>query len=320
MQPILESLAAPLNKSDVSDEHELLRENPSFTNRGWDGSTFDIQAWLERAPWRTLRDTKYGYEASLDVHPAVWEDPLINEIYKLDIATFLTAEEVSVSGISKLVSQAPDEASTVFLATQTLDEARHFEIFCRRLADFNVSPEERQSLVSRVMTKEMTAFYDLIREQADKGDYVGALVAHNIVLEGMAYPVYRYEIKYWSKLDPCLSRMIQSAFADEVRHVGFGEAFISNEIKLSPSVRNRVRTLAKDCNQLMTAMFEAVIHKYIGLYQEAANAHMDLMGDIQIFPGVKMADVSEEDQVRYLLAEIQNEYSRRFAHIGLNEI
>lgn len=304
---------------DAPSEHELLRDDPCFTNNGWDAKPYDIQAWLERAPWRTLKDTDYGYDPRQVANPVLWEDPLINEIYKLDIATFLTAEEVSVSGISKLVSQAPDEASRIFLATQTLDEARHFEIFCRRLADFGVAPAERNELIARVTTREMKSFYDLIREQADSGDYVGALVAHNIVLEGMAYPVYRYEIKYWSKLDPCLSRMIQSAFADEVRHVGFGEAFIANEIRRSPDVRNRVRTLTHDCNRLMTSMFEAVIHKYIGLYQEAANAHMDLMGDIPIFPGMKMADVSEEDQVRQLLFEIQTEYKQRLAHIGLTD-
>ncbi|OGB25255.1 MAG: hypothetical protein A3I66_04120 [Burkholderiales bacterium RIFCSPLOWO2_02_FULL_57_36] len=319
MNSVSQANGALLAAPDPQPEHELQRENPCFTNNGWDGKTYDIQAWLERAPWRTLRNTEYGYDPAQTANPVLWEDPLINEIYKLDIATFLTAEEVSVSGISKLVSQAPDEASRIFLATQTLDEARHYEIFCRRLADFGVAPAERNELISRVTTREMKEFYDLIREQANNGDYVGALVAHNIVLEGMAYPVYRYEIKYWSKLDPCLSRMIQSAFADEVRHVGFGEAFIANEIRRSPDVRNRVRALTHDCNRLMTSMFEAVIHKYIGLYQEAANAHMDLMGDIQIFPGMKMADVSEEDQVRQLLFEIQTEYKQRLAHIGLTD-
>ena len=319
MKSVSQPIEAFSIEPDAKTEHALLRENPCFTNAGWDGKPYDIQAWLERAPWRTLRNTDYGFDPQQTPHEALWEDPLINEIYKLDIATFLTAEEVSVRGISKLVSQAPDEASAVFLATQTLDEARHYEIFCRRLADFGVAPEERRELVSRVTTREMKAFYDLIREQVDSGDYIGALVAHNIVLEGMAYPVYRYEIKYWSKLDPCLSRMIQSAFADEVRHVGFGETFIANEIRRSPDVRNRVRKLTHDCNRLMTSMFEAVIHKYIGLYQEAANAHMHLMGDIPIFPGMKMADVSEEDQVRQLLLEIQTEYSQRLAHIGLTD-
>lgn len=300
-----------------ADDHTLLREAPCFQNRGWASATFDIQTWLERVPWRTLRDTQYGYSADQQAHPAVWEDPLLNQIYKLDIATFLTAEEVSVQGISRLVHLAPDEASAVFLATQTLDEARHYEVFCRRLADFGVTPAERRELVERVTTPQMRAFYDVIREQVDKGDVIAALVAHNIVLEGMAYPVYRYEIKYWSQLDPALSRMIQGAFADEVHHVSFGEAFIANEVRMSAEVRNRVHRLIWDCSRLMRGVFDAVVHKYIGLYQEAANAHMDIMGGIQIFPGVRMQDVTEKEQVERLLAEIETELQKRLTQVGL---
>lgn len=302
---------------ETETEQLLRRDDPCFTSRGWDTSAFTIQTWLERVPWRTLRETQYGYDAAQETHPAVWEDPLVNQIYKLDIATFLTAEDVSVHGISRLVHLAPDEASRVFLATQTIDEARHYEIFCRRLADFGVGPVERNELIARVTTREMRTFYDVIREQVDKNDFIGALVAHNIVLEGMAYPVYRYEIKYWSQLDPALSRMIQGAFADEVHHVSFGEAFIANEVRLSADVRNRVQRLIHDCSRLMNDVFAAVVRKYIGLYQEAANAHMDLMGSIQIFPGVRMQDITEKEQVERLLAEIQMEYSKRLAQVGL---
>lgn len=310
---------AKAEETATAADNKLLRDAPCFTNRGWEGGTFNIQTWLERVPWRTLRDTEYGCDSSQQVHPAVWEDPLLNQIYKLDIATFLTAEELSVHGISRLIHQAPDEASAIFLATQTLDEARHYEVFCRRLADFGVGPEERKELMQRVTTPQMRAFYDVIREQVDKGDVIAALVAHNIVLEGMAYPVYRYEIKYWSKLDPALSRIIQGAFADEVHHVTFGESFIANEIRRSVDVRNRVRVLVNDCSRLMRAVFEAVVHKYIGLYQEAANAHMDVMGGIQIFPGVRMHDISEKEQVERLFAEIDSEHRKRLAQVGLSD-
>ena len=44
----------------------------------------------------------------------------------------------------------------------------------------------------------------------------------NLVLEGMAYPLYGYEERYWKPVDPYLARLIASAFADETRHVAFG--------------------------------------------------------------------------------------------------
>ena len=296
----------------------MLHNEPHLLSGDWDNGTFGIQRWLERTPWQSLRDTSFGYSA--DVAPPsklLWEDPLLNQIYKLDIATFLTAEKVSVEGISRLVSLAPDEGSQVFMATQVLDEARHFEVFCRRLADFGVGPAERNELMDRVTTPEMRKFYDLIIEQVDKGDYVTALIAHNVVLEGMAYPVYRYEIKYWSSLDAGLCQIIRGAFADEVHHVSYGEAFIRALIAGDVALKNRTMALIRDFERLMTEVFEAVIHHYIGLYQMAANAHMDVMGDTMIFPGHKMADLTEEDQVRLLLADVKGEHASRLATIGL---
>lgn len=296
----------------------LERESPHLITGPWDNGTFGVQTWLERTPWRTLRDSTYG--ARNDVPPPserLWEDPLLNQIYKLDIATFLTAEKLSMDGISSLVAKAPDEASAVFMATQALDESRHFEVFSRRMADFGVSPEQRNALMQRVTTPQMARFYDLIREQVDKGDYIAAMIAHNIVLEGMAYPVYRYEIKYWSRLDPGLSQIIQGAFADEVHHVSYGEALIREQLRQDTDTRNRITRLIKDFEILMTEVFEGVIHHYIGLYQEASKTHMDLMGDIQIFPGHRMADLTEEDQVRMLLQDVRDEHTSRLATLGV---
>ncbi|WP_300653427.1 long-chain fatty aldehyde decarbonylase [Hydrogenophaga sp.] len=301
----------------TADRRALMHDAPSVTAGDWYAPGFSIQTWLERTPWRTLRGTHFGMGGE-EPHPVFWDDPLIREIYKIDVATFLTAEQISVEGISKLVSMAPDEASRLFLATQTIDEARHYEVFCRRMADVGVTPAERQAMVSRVTTRELQTFYDLIREQVDRGDLVSAMVAHNIVLEGMAYPIYRYEIKYWSKLDPGLSRMIQGAFADEVHHVGFGEAFVADAVRLSPAVRARVTKLCREASGLMNNVFDSVVRKYIGLYQTVADRHCDLMGDIQIFPGKLMADITEEEQVRTLNTEIQRELSRRLAAININ--
>jgi hypothetical protein len=171
--------------------------------------------------------------------------------------------------------------------------------------------------MDRVTTRQMRQFYDLIGEQVDRGDYVPALLAHNVILEGMAYPVYRYEIKYWSRLDPGLSQIIRGAFADEAHHVSYGEAYVRSLVQGDLALRNRIDTLLKDFERLMTGVFEAVIDHYIGLYQAAANAHMDVMGDIAIFPGKRIAELSEEEQVLMLLDEIRQEHANRLAALGI---
>lgn len=289
-----------------------------FVADDWDPSRFDVQHWLGRAAWRTLKETQYGIHPSVGAtHPAVHEDKLVNQIYKLDIATFLTAERISYQGIAKLLQHAPDEASQIFLATQVVDESRHYEVFCQRLAQFGVSPAQRDQMMEDMTTKELRSFYDLICEQVDKGDFAAAMMAHNIILEGMAYPVYRYESAYWSVFDPSLTQLIRGAFADEVHHVRFGEAIISRYTKLGDDSRNKMLRLATEFHQLMTGVFESSIQHYIHLYQLVSDQYMDVVGDIEIFQGKKMRDVSEKDQVYILLDQIQQEHTTRMQRIGL---
>jgi len=278
-----------------------------------------VQSWLERAPWRTLKDTQFGRDQSgPEAHPALHEDPLLQKVYLLDIALFLSAERVSYLAVSKMVSFAPDEAAQIQLGTQVLDECRHFEVFSRRLADFGYVGARRDALVDRYLTPGMRSFYALILEQADRRDFLATSVAQNLVLEGMAYPVYRYEIKYWSRFDPELSRTIQGAFADESHHVGFGEAVAREALQRADDAgRARAKKIIHECHQLMTQVFEEVIKHYIGLYQECANAYLDVVGDVEIFPGRKLAEITEEEQARTLLAEIQHEHQRRMQRIGL---
>ena len=102
--------------------------------------------------------------------------------------------------------------------------------------------------------------------------------------------------------------MVSCRFRDEAHHVGFGEEIIKSQLKrMGSEKRNRAKALLRDFQLLMSEVFEGVINQYIGLYQQAADNHMDLMGDIEIFPGHFMKDVNEEQQVRLLVKEIQVE-------------
>ena len=299
--------------------HRLDYDNPAFADAAADEKRWSIQSWFEHTAWKTLHGTRYGRPADEACpSPHLWDDPLLRQIYLLDIASFITAERVSMEAVAGMIGFAPDEATQIHLSTQVLDEARHYEVFCRRLADFGLTPEQRKRLEKQVTTKAMLAFYDLILEQVDKRDFIAASLAQNITLEGMAYPIYRYEIRYWSRFDPSLSRIIRGAFADEAHHVGFGEAVVRNQLsRLDPGRRDRMLRLLHDMQGLMKEVFEQVIKHYIGLYQEAANNHMDLIGDLEIFPGQPMATMSEEAQARQLLHEISTEQAARLRHLGV---
>jgi len=308
-----------LEPSPAAPAHQLSYDNPAFASPGYDERRWSVQSWFERTAWKTLHGTRYGRPVDEPCpSPHLWEDPLLRQIYLLDIASFITAERTSMEAVAGMIACAPDAPTQIHLSTQVLDEARHYEVFCRRLADFGLTPEKRRQLEQQVTTRAMRAFYDMIYEQVDKRDFIGASLAQNITMEGMAYPIYRYEIRYWSRFDPSLSRIIRGAFADEAHHVGFGEAVVRDQLKqLSVDKRNYMVRLLRDMQTLMTEVFEQVIKHYIGLYQEAANNHLDLIGDLEIFPGRTMATMSEEEQARQLLKEIKAEQAARLAHIGV---
>lgn len=300
-------------------QHSIQRDNAMYTKQDWDNGKFDIQSWLKAAPGRRLRDTTFGMSAGNECpHDAVFEDPLLMSVIKMDIATFLIAERHAVHNTAKMVALAPDENTEIFLATQVLDEARHFEIFSRRMADLGVTPDQREKLMKQYTTPAIQKFFDLIEEQIDKKYFAGAAIGQNLILEGMAFPVYRYESKYWSRLDPGLSEIIRGAFADEVHHTGFGESFLRSHMLKSPIERERVTKLVNEFRHLMNEIFRTVIAHYIGLYQAAADEHMDILGDIMIFPNHTMANTSEEEQVRLLMAEVDEEYIRRAQAIGVD--
>lgn len=290
----------------------------TFPEQDWDNGTFGIQSWLRRTAWRTLRDTDYGVpKDAAPPHPALHDDPLLRQVYYIDVALFLSAEETSYKAVSGMVRAAPSELAQMALATQTLDEARHFEVFSHRLAHFGVTPDKRAELVARYTTRAMRSFYDLVLEQVDRRDFYASSIAQNLILEGMAYPIYRYEIKYWSRFDPGLAKLISGAFADEVHHVGFGEAINASHMRrLGDGERARIQRLTADFHKLMREVFEEVISHYVGLYQECANQYTELVGDIEIFPGYTLATLTEEEQIRLLLKEIEDEHATRLARIG----
>lgn len=284
----------------------------------WLGERHTVQFWLTRTAWKNLKNTEYGVRKETAApNPALWDDPLLRQVYLIDLATFIASERVSVDSVSSSIRFAPDDRCRIYLATQALDEARHYEVFCKRVEALGIDESQREKLVKRYTTPAMRRFHDLIYEQVDKSDFLGSTIALNFILEGMAYPVYRYESKYWSRLDPGLSQLILGAFQDEVQHVGFGEAVVRSALKGDVGARNRVRRLVGDFHVLMREVFHEVISHYIGLYQEAANNYLDIMGDVEIFPGHTIARTSEEDQVRILLSEVETEHGRRVEKLGI---
>jgi len=218
-------------------------------------SQFTIQRWLEMCPQGYLEDTVYGHEQG-EREP---DELLSNDVLREDaIATtvqLVVGERCALAASSGLVNSAPDFASKRFLATQTLDEARHVEIFTQRLYDLGVKKDDLESTIDRYANPNLVKFAEVLLEKVAAGDFVSGVVGQNIVLEGMAFTVFELLQAASNDLNPKFAHTLAGTIADERRHVGFGENRIGSLIREHPEKRAEVEKMQQDMTYFMLATF-----------------------------------------------------------------
>ena len=105
-------------------------------------SAYSIQNWLESCPQGYLEGTEYGHAAGREgARRCCSRTTVLREEAIRTTVQLVVGERCALAASSGLINAAPDEASKRFLATQTLDEARHVEIFTQRLYDLGVKKE-----------------------------------------------------------------------------------------------------------------------------------------------------------------------------------
>jgi len=239
------------------------------------------------------------------------------EVHRLDLSLFVVFEEVALRVSGALARSAPSPDALAFAAQQTLDEARHHEIFTRRLAQ-STAAWGTQAGGDDILIPPLRKFIELCYEVADRGAFVDGLVLTNLVLEGMAYPLYGYEERYWKPVDPYLARLIASAFADETRHVAFGAALVTRVLDDDHAARARVQRLTHDARRVMGEVFEYYVRKFVKLFDAVARRHGALFADAEFEPGRRLADTPYEEQIATIRHRIETEHARMLGRAGLD--
>ena len=247
---------------------------------------------------------------------AIAGERALAEVHRLDLSLFVVFEEVALRVSGALARSAPSPDALAFAAQQTLDEARHHEMFARRLA-LSTDAWGRRASGDDILIPPLRKFIDLCYEVADRGAFVDGLVLTNLVLEGMAYPLYGYEQRYWQPVDPYLARLIASAFADETRHVAFGAALVGRALDGDPAARARVQRLTHDARRVMAEVFEYYVRKFVKLFDAVARRHGALFADAEFEPGRRLADTPYEDQIASIRHRIETEHARLLGRAGL---
>ncbi len=241
------------------------------------------------------------------------------EVHRLDLALFVVFEEAALRVSGALTRLAPNLDALNFAAQQTLDEARHHEMFGRRLGLASAaSGLGLQDPREAILIPPLKRFIDRCYEVADGGSFIEAMVLMNLVLEGMAHPLYAYEESYWKPLDPYLARLVRAAFSDETRHVAFGAVVVRMLLQNDPGRRAKAAALCAEARLAMGEVFGHYIREFVGLFDAVARLHPELFAGAEFAPGRLIAETPYEEQVALIHASIEQEHARLVARAGLD--
>jgi 1,2-phenylacetyl-CoA epoxidase catalytic subunit len=283
-------------------------------------AAYSIQNWLESCPQGYLDGTRYGHA------PGTTESELIldNEVLRQD-AIFTTVqlvagERCALAASSGLVNAAPDEDSKLFLATQTLDEARHVEIFKRRLLDLGVKKSDIESTIQEHANPNLVKFAEVLLEKVDKKDFIAGVVGQNIVLEGMAFTVFEMVHMLNQQVNPAFAQILSGTIADERRHVGFGENRIGSLIKEHPEKRQEVEAMQKEMTYYMLAAFADVFkhaQQAIAVGREVTAAAAEGEKEHVVWKGTDFDVAPVEELEATLGGTVLKEFKTRLARVGI---
>jgi len=278
-----------------------------------------IARWVSAVPSRQWSRENEALASIGDELPAILvESPPLAEVHRLDLSLFTVFEEASLRVSGALTRRAPTDGALNFSAQQTLDEARHREIFQRRLDQARAAHNiPLSSATDAIMIPPLRAFIERCYEVADGGSFIEGLTLMNLVLEGMAYPLYEYEEHYWRPVDPYLAGLVRSAFTDETRHVAFGARLVRDLLAGDAERRAKVTRLCHDARAAMREVFRYYIRKFVSLFDLVARRHKDVFAGAEFAPGRLITETPYEEQVAMIHASIEREHARLLERAGL---
>lgn len=278
-------------------------------------NAYSIQRWLESCPQGYLENTVYGHAAEEGEPSLVLENDVLREDAVRTTVQLVVGERCALAASSGLINAAPDEASKRFLATQTIDEARHVEIFTQRLFDLGVRRSDLETTVSRYANPNLVKFAEILLEKVDKKDFIAGVVGQNIVLEGMAFSVFEMMHAMNQQMNPKFAHTLTGTIADERRHVGFGENRIGSLVLDNPAKKPEIERMQKDMSYFMLATFAD------GFRGNQTAAELDRIGQERSHTNYQGADLGTmvPEEMEQLLADtVLKEFKTRLGRIGLD--
>jgi hypothetical protein len=133
------------------------------------------------------------------------------------LSQFLHGEQGALMTAACVTHSVPDSTAKLYAATQTMDEARHVEVYakyCDKIA----------------MVYPMTPWLKMLIDATLKSDrYEKVMIGMNMIVEGLALGAFNN--MYESTTCPLLKQLTFNVMRDESRHVSFGHIYLGPVIK-----------------------------------------------------------------------------------------
>ncbi len=282
-------------------------------------SAYSIQNWLESCPQSYLEGTEYGHEPGENEPGELLDNRVLREDAIRSTVQLVVGERCALAASSGLINAAPDEGSKCFLATQTLDEARHVEVFTHRLYDLGVAKNDLESTIEHYANPNLVKFAEILLEKVDKKDFVAGVVGQNIVLEGMAFSVFEMLKAVTEQMNPKFGKTLSGTIADERRHVGFGENRIGSLIKQHPERKPEIEQMQKGMSYYMLATFaDAFRNNPAQAEIDNAKANMREAGIKAEYQGANLSELSTDEMEGVLSDTVLKEFKVRLGRIGID--
>ena len=268
----------------------------------------DLAYWLTAVAQGTLAGRAATGHAVAAATPEFMRKPgPLREALILELGWRSVAEERATRTLSYFVAEAPGIPEMEFFATQVLDEARHAMVFRNHLVELGVPADQLHETIAELSADyvaEVLAPIEefVVRTVRDDGDFVGAVAAFTIVVEGVLAPAAELSERKWDRLDPAAGEIARGAGIDEIRHLTVGSSIVREHLIRNPDYRSRVMEIVKEGRRLWD---EVPVLKYVlrreDLFQEGMWEHADLLDGYEVFPGRKLLETTPTE--RYDIAE-----------------
>ena len=209
-----------------------------------------FEFWF-RAVEGYLDERPYGHHEGLA--EASWSEAERDRLVTV-LCNYCIAESTALEAASSMIAFAPNHNARIFLATQVVDEARHLEVFLRRLTDLGVSDPEPE--IERRANDALVAFRGRLLGLVDDRDWDAAVFAQNVILETMEYTVFR---THAATADPITAEVLEGVISDERRHLGFGENDLGRRLTDTPATRARLSALKEELDDLVLRSFDSTL-------------------------------------------------------------